>query len=691
VAPFADGVAHLLAELDVLDLRLAGEVARLRAGRAFQDDPFRGLHIPDALADAALAPAALADPAWDRRVEEAAAAVAARVTPDLPLPRLTARFGLDRFEVDVLVLAAAAEADERYATLFAYAQNDVTRKRPTAGLALRLFHPAPDARLRGRAAFGPAAPLAAFGLVGFADDPADRDPPLPARPLRAADRVVRFLLGDASLDPELAGTCRFDATSPAVADLPHSDAVRRVLDGVATRLAGGGACVFVGPTGSGRRLAAGAVFAATGRSLLTVAADLPAAAAIAVRREAGLLGAGLCVTGCDPADADRLRALAAGPAPVVFCAAAAVPALGPAVAFPPLPFGPRLRLWEGALNGSATAVPPADLAAVATMYRVGPDGIAAAVHTARATAALRGPAPVTAADLRSAAAGHAGPTLRRLARKVESPHAWADLVVPADTLARLREVSAAVRHRPTVHAAWGFGRRLATGGGVAVLFSGPSGTGKTMAAAILAREVGAELYAIDLAAVVSKYIGETEKNLDRLFDEAAAASAALFFDEADALFGKRSAVADAHDRYANIEVAFLLQRLEQFDGLVVLATNLPKNLDDAFARRLGHAVEFPFPPAALRERLWRSVFPSQTPLGPDADFAFLARQFELSGGNIRNVALGAAFRAAGRGGPVGMADLIPAVARELQKGGKLPAKADFGPYYDLIRPPRELP
>jgi len=264
-------------------------------------------------------------------------------------------------------------------------------------------------------------------------------------------------------------------------------------------------------------------------------------------------------------------------------------------------------------------------------------------------------------------------------------------VVPADTLARLREVSAAVRHRPTVHAAWGFGRRLATGGGVAVLFSGPSGTGKTMAAAILAREVGAELYAIDLAAVVSKYIGETEKNLDRLFDEAAAASAALFFDEADALFGKRSAVADAHDRYANIEVAFLLQRLEQFDGLVVLATNLPKNLDDAFARRLGHAVEFPFPPAALRERLWRSVFPSQTPLGPDADFAFLARQFELSGGNIRNVALGAAFRAAGRGGPVGMADLIPAVARELQKGGKLPAKADFGPYYDLIRPPRELP
>ena len=204
-------------------------------------------------------------------------------------------------------------------------------------------------------------------------------------------------------------------------------------------------------------------------------------------------------------------------------------------------------------------------------------------------------------------------------------------------------------------ATWGFGRKLAQGKGVTALFAGPSGTGKTMAAEVIAGELGLDLYKIDLAGVVSKYIGETEKNLDRIFAAAEDANAILFFDEADALFGKRSEVRDAHDRYANIEIAYLLQKMEEYDGVAILATNLRSNLDEAFVRRLAFTVHFPFPDEADRRRIWRGIWPAATPLAADVDLDFLAAQFKLSGGNIKNIALAAAFLAAADGRPVAMA------------------------------------
>ena len=205
-----------------------------------------------------------------------------------------------------------------------------------------------------------------------------------------------------------------------------------------------------------------------------------------------------------------------------------------------------------------------------------------------------------------------------------------------------------------------------------------------MASQIVARELDLDIFKIDLSTVVSKYIGETEQNLRRIFLAARASNAILFFDEADALFGKRSEVRDAHDRYANIEVAYLLQQMEEYDGVVILATNLSKNIDDAFARRMDHTIEFPFPDEEHRERIWRIIFPEETPLGADVDFAFLAHRFELSGGNIRNVALAAAFRAAEAGRAVAMEDLVLATSRELEKLGRLPSRAEFREYYELI-------
>jgi SpoVK/Ycf46/Vps4 family AAA+-type ATPase len=236
---------------------------------------------------------------------------------------------------------------------------------------------------------------------------------------------------------------------------------------------------------------------------------------------------------------------------------------------------------------------------------------------------------------------------------------------------QLEEICEQVIHRHRVLDDWGFSRRLATGSATTALFVGPSGTGKTMAAEVLARELGLDLYKIDLAGVISKYIGETEKNLERIFAAAQHANAILFFDEAEALFGKRSEVSDAHDRYANIEIAYLLQRMEQYEGIAILATNLRQNMDEAFVRRLQFIVEFPFPDEASRARIWSVLFPREAPCAADIDFSTLARRVPLAGGNIKNVVFGAAFLAAADGSPIAMRHLIQAARREYQKMGKL--------------------
>ncbi len=218
------------------------------------------------------------------------------------------------------------------------------------------------------------------------------------------------------------------------------------------------------------------------------------------------------------------------------------------------------------------------------------------------------------------------------------------------------------------------------------LFVGAPGTGKTMAAEVIAQELRLDLFKVDLSCVVSKYIGETEKNLSRVFDEADQSNGILFFDEADALFGRRSEVKDSHDRYANIEIDYLLQRMEEYEGIVILATNFQKNIDEAFRRRLRFLVEFPLPDEKQRARIWRSVFPHETPLAADIDFAFLAHKFKITGGSIRNIALSAAFLAAQEQQEVRMFHVIRATRRELRKLGRLCVKADFDHYFEFVEP-----
>ena len=242
-----------------------------------------------------------------------------------------------------------------------------------------------------------------------------------------------------------------------------------------------------------------------------------------------------------------------------------------------------------------------------------------------------------------------------------------------------------MKYRASVYDEWGFDRKLALGKGLNVLFAGPSGTGKTMAAEIIAGELGLDLYKIDLSTVVSKYIGETEKNLARIFAEAETSNAILFFDEADALFGKRSEVRDAHDRYANIEISYLLQKMEEYEGVVILATNLRKNMDDAFVRRMHFTVEFPFPAEHDRRRIWERIWPDVTPRSPDLDLDFMARRFEIAGGNIRNVRAGRRVPGGERWPSRRHDSPGPCHQREYQKMGKVVVEGEFGPYAGLTQ------
>jgi hypothetical protein len=461
-------------------------------------------------------------------------------------------------------------------------------------------------------------------------------------------------------------------------------------------LAAGATLVHVRERGSsaGRAFAA-AAFAQIG--LVTVALDLArldgaddvAALALAALREARLRGAGLVVGPIERlAELDRraLRRLGEAPWPVVLTGAKSwdpgwsrgIPLT---VELDPPGHEARAGMWRDALGSELP--PELDAAAATGPFRLGPEQVDRAARAARLSAAL-GDRPLDAADLQAGARAQNAAGLERLARRIRPQVGWNDLVLPGRTVRHVREIAERAAQRGRVLEDWRMGSQRAGDRGITALFSGESGTGKTMCAEVLAGALGLDLYTIDLATVVDKYIGETEKNLDRIFAEADSVNAVLFFDEADAIFGKRSDVKDAHDRYANVETAYLLQRLETFDGIAILATNLKANIDEAFARRLDAIVDFPMPDIEHRRKLWDICLRPGVPRGDGLDLDFCAQAFEISGGNIKNIAFAASYFAAAGNGAVGMPELMRATAREYRKLGRLFTQSEFGPYYDLV-------
>ncbi|HVF06365.1 MAG TPA: ATP-binding protein, partial [Frankiaceae bacterium] len=341
----------------------------------------------------------------------------------------------------------------------------------------------------------------------------------------------------------------------------------------------------------------------------------------------------------------------------------------------------RSQLWRGLLAGDLAG--DLDAGSETAQFVLSPEQVARAARSARLRA-LAADAPVTVADLRYGARAQNAVGLERLARRIAPAVGWRDLVLPDPTVARLREIALRARHRARVLDEWRMRPGGGRGRGVTALFAGDSGTGKTMSAEVIAADLGLDLYSVDLSSVIDKYVGETEKNLERIFSEAAGVNAVLLFDEADAIFGKRSEVRDAHDRYANIESAYLLQRMESFDGLAILATNLRANLDEAFTRRLDVIVDFPTPDEELRRALWDRCL-GVVPRSGDLDLDFCATAFELTGGNIRSAAITAAYLAAEEDRALTTADLVTGVYREYRKMGRLTLEAEFGPYHAQVR------
>jgi SpoVK/Ycf46/Vps4 family AAA+-type ATPase len=351
-------------------------------------------------------------------------------------------------------------------------------------------------------------------------------------------------------------------------------------------------------------------------------------------------------------------------------------------AFPLPSFNYRKQLWESMLEGNIKGL---DLDALSSKFSFSAGQIRDAIFIARNIAMVKtGKYELSMEDLYQGCKAQSNKNLSSLAKNITPRYTWNDIVLPRDLREQLKEVSGHIIHKGKVYADWGFDNKLSLGKGLNVLFSGPSGAGKTMAAEILAKEAGLDMYKIDLSTLVSKYIGETEKNLSKIFYEAQTSNAILFFDEADALFGKRSEVKDSHDLYANIEINYLLQKMEEYEGIVILASNFKSNIDEAFLRRIHFVIESPLPDENLREKIWRNIFPKETPLNKDVDYSFLSK-FKITGGNIKNIALNAAFLAAGDQGDVKMEHIIRATKREFQKMGKLCTAADFGGYYNLVK------
>ncbi|MCB9101747.1 MAG: ATP-binding protein [Anaerolineales bacterium] len=728
MVPFESSLQHILAELERIDLLIRVQVWRARQ-LIEADEEFQGLYISEEEIESLMAtPAGLprwatapTPPALDNvqsTLDQLATGIAERKTESarrgvtLRLEELTRLFNLTPFEIDVLLICLAPEIDLRYEHLYAYLQNDVTQKRPSVDLVLNLLSPSFETKLAARARFLPSAPLLDQQLLVMFDDPAHHQPPLLSKYLKLDERVVNYLLDSDELDVRLRPYARYTVPQRGLEEMLLSlDVKTRLTRLVQENRANQNGLIFYfqGPYGVGKQSTAEALGREVGIGLLNVqgdqlleAAELPFETALKlIAREARLQNAALYWTGFDPLLAeDRrfwraalLRMLETRPG-LTFLAGQTT--WEPSGALHNRPFvrvkfsqpaaAERQQLWGLSLNGHMPPNAEVELDAVAGKFRMSGGQIRDAAATARNLARWRDPerGQISVADLYQACRLQSNRKLATLAQKITPHYIWDDIVLPPDRLEQLREICNQVKHRVRVYDAWGFERKLSLGKGLNALFAGPSGTGKTMAADIIANALGLDLYKIDLSTVVSKYIGETEKNLARIFAEAETSNAILFFDEADALFGKRSEVRDAHDRYANIEISYLLQKMEEYEGVAILATNLRKNIDDAFVRRVQFIVEFPFPTALYRQRIWQQIWPEEMPRadsstgsGPALDLELMARRFEVAGGNIRNIALAAAFMAADDGQVVNMDHLIRATRREYQKMGKVVTESDF--------------
>jgi ATP-dependent 26S proteasome regulatory subunit len=629
----------------------------------------------------------------------------------LRLDFLQELYGLSQIEVDFLLISLLPEIDLRYQKVFAYWQDDISQKAPTINLLTSLLGNSSDEILRARDYFLAPSPLIKYSLISLRDEKQNGATSWAAKSVHPDPRITAFLTGSDKIDSRL--TLFASLVPPQnnhtefVVAIELRNKLSKILSPNNERAL---ICNLAGAQNQYRRDIAGIIcsglqtpmLAVNVRDMLLASTSLDVLIPL-VFREAAVQNATLFLEDFDYLFEEKGEIIQAWRYLIPeLNAFRNWVLLGLEKEWHPertitektcvdlrlsVPdYEERQQIWEKSLANKkefATGINISDLAA---KFKFNNRQILQAVQAARNLSLGRDPqiGLVTSEDIYSACRRQSVDMLNHLARKVQPVYCWDDIILPKDQMEQLHEICSYVRYYPVVYETWGYGRKWSLGRGLKVLFEGPSGTGKTMAAEVISNELKIDLYKVDLSTIVSKYIGETEKNLDRIFEEGQSSNAILFFDEADALFGKRSEVRDAHDRYANIETAYLLQKMDEYEGIVILATNLHKNMDEAFARRMHHTLEFPLPNEVDRYRIWQRAFPAEAP-HQDVNLKFIARQFKISGGNIKNIALNSAFLAADKGGEIDMPTVIKATRREYQKIGKLCTESEFAEYYELVK------
>lgn len=636
----------------------------------------------------------------------------------LALHQLAHLFNLSPFELQVVVICLAPELRRKYDKIFVYLQDDITRKKPGIDMVLDLLCDTEQEKWKARTIFSDYAPLFRFGILQIIADPHNPSASSDlARFLKLDPRILNFILGNNSMDTRLLDMAKLYQPSHSLDNLLIDPAIKNrvmnIIQGHPAVSEPGTKKLILhlhGPCGVGKRDLALGICRQLNCFLLyldmemLLAKEQEGTLLRAAYREGLLMQAILYI--------DNIDALFSGEA----SSKALLKSLAPTAAEyggitilageKPWPFRGwfenivfhstalvvptveiRQKAWEKALENENMIVPDNNtwVPELARQFRLTPGQIRDAVEFARChylinNSKLNEPKKMTLHHLYAASRDQSNQKLTELTVKIRPKYGWVDIVLAEEKILQLKEICSQVKYCYRVFEEWGFEEKLSYGKGLSVLFTGAPGTGKTMAAQVMARELQLDLYKIDLSSVVSKYIGETEKNLAGIFHEAETSNAILFFDEADALFGKRTEVSDAHDRYANIETSFLLQKMEEYEGMVILATNLRKNMDEAFTRRIRFIVEFPFPGEKSRLHIWRTHFPKQAPLDRGIDYEFLAKQFPVSGGSIRNIVLNAAFFAAQNGRTIGMTHILNSAKREYEKIGKLWDESSFRTY-----------
>jgi hypothetical protein len=712
IAPPLDELLPLLQHLDQR-LEQAVAAAQLAQGEDPAPNPYPGLHISVDEVEQLLARNPT-EPIFKTQVTPPSEGMGNLIPENTRLAQLVQTFALSDFEIEVIVIALAPELDRRYENLYAYLQDDLRCKRPSIDLALNLLCTSPADKLAKRSYFTSNAPLLYHRLLQ-AIAPTANATQL-AQEIYLDPQMSQYLLGLPGLDPRLVGyTSLSDPQShldqPSL-PLPSVPSGLLALTQQHWRERQPLRLYFQGSDRQGQQTVVQALADNAPAPLLI--ADLPKMVKAKVDWELAffllLRQAQWHQTWLYLADIDLLFQEESRSA---YCALGAALADHPGLVIlsgelpwsdtQPYPLGllsipfalpdfdQRRHCWRSHLAPLGLELSPAELDALCDRFGLYSSQIANAVTTAHKNAQWQsyqagkngeGAKPAIA-ELFAAARAESGHALTRLAQKIEPKYGWQDIVLSPTPTAQLQELCNEAKQHHRVWETWGFGHKLSLGKGLNALFSGSPGTGKTMAAEVIAQELQLDLYKIDLSQMVSKFIGETEKNLHQLFNAAANSNAILLFDEADALFGRRSEVKDAHDRYANIETSYLLQKMEEYEGIAILTTNFRSNLDEAFMRRLRFIIEFTLPGKQERRRIWEQILPTEAPRSPDLDLDFLVDRFELTGADIRNIVLRAAFLAAGEQEErqaLSMKHIILAIRRDYQKRGRILMNEDLGIY-----------